>query len=429
MIQSATWRSSLAQCAQRNFATAPRVYRVRLRWAPLSEGAHRTLLANSPLGRTFSWSVPMLTAGDPASADSSARLAALYSYEILDTPREAEFDDLVQLAANICGAPISVINLIETHRQWFKAETGLGIRETPIDVSICRHVLLQPGITVIPDLRADARMCLNPLVTADNGLRFYAGCLLETPDGQGIGTLCILDNRPRDLRPEQLFALRTLAAQVMAQMELRKSLKHKTVLLEQKDTLLKEVNHRTKNNLQLIVNLIQLQLRQVSDAAARAALVDTSRRIMSIAAVHEKLYQGDQVEAVDAASYLREVIEGIKATSAQEIAFAVQLDPVLLPLDKAIPLALIVNELATNSLKYAYPGQAGGSVTVRLQRRGAEVVLTVADAGMGLPQGFDQRKQRSLGMRIISSLSQQLGAQVLFSNLRPGAECRVSFVP
>ena len=209
----------------------------------------------------------MLTAGDPASADSSARLAALYSYEILDTPREAEFDDLVQLAANICGAPISVINLIETHRQWFKAETGLGIRETPIDVSICRHVLLQPGITVIPDLRADARMCLNPLVTADNGLRFYAGCLLETPDGQGIGTLCILDNRPRDLRPEQLFALRTLAAQVMAQMELRKSLKHKTVLLEQKDTLLKEVNHRTKNNLQLISSLLNRQAGHIADPA------------------------------------------------------------------------------------------------------------------------------------------------------------------
>ncbi|MEE4740899.1 hypothetical protein V2K88_04370 [Pseudomonas alliivorans] len=78
------------------------------------------------------------------TADSPERLAALRSYGILDTPRESDFDDLVELAARLCGAPISVVNLIEDHRQWFKAEVGLGIDETPLDVSICRHVLLQP---------------------------------------------------------------------------------------------------------------------------------------------------------------------------------------------------------------------------------------------------------------------------------------------
>jgi GAF domain-containing protein len=182
---------------------------------------------------------------DPA--DSIERLAALRSYEILDTPRESEFDELVQLAAEICEAPISVVNLIEDRRQWFKAEVGLGIRETPLDVSICRHVLLQPGITMISDLRNDPRMCANPLVTADSGLRFYAGCLLETPDGHGIGTLCVLDRSPRVLTSRQQSALKTLANQVMAQLELRRSLRQKTRLLEQQEMLLKEVNHRTKS--------------------------------------------------------------------------------------------------------------------------------------------------------------------------------------
>lgn len=170
---------------------------------------------------------------DPAG--SLERLSALRSYGILDTPRESDFDELVELAAQICDAPISVVNLIEDHRQWFKAEVGLGIRETPLDVSICRHVLLQPGITIISDLRDDPRMCANPLVTGDSGLRFYAGCLLETPEGHGIGTLCILDRSPRILTARQQIALKTLANQVMAQMELRRSLQQKTKLLEQKE--------------------------------------------------------------------------------------------------------------------------------------------------------------------------------------------------
>ena len=361
--------------------------------------------------------------------DSDVRLAALHSYDILDTPRESDFDDLAKLAASICNAPISVINLIEADRQWFKAEVGLGIRETHIDISICRHVLLQPGITVISDLRDDSRMCLNPLVSAADGLRFYAGCLLETPEGVGIGTLCILDNKPRQLEESQLFALRTLAAQVMAQMELRKALRQKVRLLAQKEMLLTEVNHRTKNNLHLIISLIQLQLRQITDVAAREALLDTSRRIMSIAAVHEKLYQGDQIEAVDCGAYIQEVISGIKSTSPNEVTFRLDLCQVLLPLDTAIPLALIVNELVTNSLKYAYPDQGMGAVEVVLQQDAGEVSLIVSDAGLGFPIGFIESKHRSFGMRIISSLASQIDASVVFANLTPGAECRVKFMP
>lgn len=357
------------------------------------------------------------------------RLDALRSYGVLDTPREAEFDELVALAADICEVPISVVNLIEDHRQWFKAEVGLGIRETPLDISICRHVLLQPGVTIISDLRNDPRMCANPLVTADSGLRFYAGCLLETPDGHGIGTLCLLDRTPRILTSRQQSVLKTLANQVMGQLELRRSLKEKTRLLEQKEMLLKEVNHRTKNNLQLIVGLIQLQLRQLHDQQARAALTDTSRRIMSIAAVHEKLYQSDEVNAVDAASYLSQVIAGITATASHHALFELDLASVILPMDSAIPLALLVNELLTNALKYAYIPSAEGRVWVTLKPESNGVVLTVEDRGQGMPPGFDYRKSKSLGMKIIASLGRQLNAQVAFSDNQPGVKCVVRFVP
>ncbi|WP_459745910.1 sensor histidine kinase [Pseudomonas sp. 3A(2025)] len=364
---------------------------------------------------------------DPA--DSNERLVALRSYGILDTPHESDFDDLVALAADICEVPISVVNLIEDHRQWFKAEIGLGIRETPLDVSICRHVLLQPGVTIISDLRNDPRMCANPLVTADPGLRFYAGCLLETPEGHGIGTLCVLDKTPRVLTSRQQAALKTLANQVMGQLELRRSLKQKTRLLEQKEMLLKEVNHRTKNNLQLIVGLIQLQTRQMTDHQARTALTDTSRRIMSIAAVHEKLYQSEEVGAVDAASYLSQVIAGINATASRHARFELDLESVILPMDSAIPLALLVNELLTNALKYACPPPSEGAVWVTLKAQSDGVVLTVADQGQGMPPGFDYRKSKSLGMKIIASLGRQLQAQVTFSDNQPGVKCVVRFVP
>ena len=106
------------------------------------------------------------------------RLAALESYAILDTPLEPLFDDLVELAADVCEAPIAVINFIADGRQWFKAEKGIGARELPLDVSICRFAIQQSGMFVVPDLSQDPRFKANPLVMEPGGLRFYAGALL-----------------------------------------------------------------------------------------------------------------------------------------------------------------------------------------------------------------------------------------------------------
>lgn len=362
---------------------------------------------------------------DQDSTQSPERLAALYRYQILDTPREPAFDQLVELAASICEAPISVINLIEGHRQWFKAEVGLGIRETPLDISICRHVLLQPGITVIEDMRDDQRLCFNPLVNKDSGLRFYAGCLLEDPNGQGIGTLCVLDRRPRELSGSQRKALKTLADQVLAQMELRLAISQKNELLAQKDLLLQEVNHRTKNNLQLISSLIQLQARRLTNPIAKKALMDTQARISSIALMHEKLYQASDTESVDLSVFLDSLIDGLRDTVSAKVRFEVDTVPVYVSLDKAIPLSLIVNELITNALKYAYPG--AGTVWLSLAERDQRFELRVWDEGVGLPQGFDIHTSRSLGMKLITSLAKQIGSEAELKALSPGVECRLRF--
>lgn len=154
------------------------------------------------------------------------RLAALEGYAILDTPFEQEFDDLVKLAAETFGAPIAVVNLVASDRQWFKAETGIGVRELSLDVSICAHAIEQNDFLLVPDTREDDRFARNPLVTADNGLRFYAGALLRSPAGLPIGTVCVLDRKPRPhgITPHQRLVLDVLARQVMTQLELRRAL-------------------------------------------------------------------------------------------------------------------------------------------------------------------------------------------------------------
>nr|WP_257022346.1 PAS domain S-box protein [Pigmentiphaga litoralis] len=149
-------------------------------------------------------------------------MAALAYYQIVDTPREASFDELAELAADLCGAPIAVVNLIASHRQFFKAEVGLGVRETPLDNSFCIHALLEDEFLLVPDATQDARFACNPLVTGEPHLRFYAGALLKTADGVPIGTLCVLDYQPRTLTALQQKSLRVLARQVMAQLELRR---------------------------------------------------------------------------------------------------------------------------------------------------------------------------------------------------------------
>jgi GAF domain-containing protein len=151
----------------------------------------------------------------------STRLAALHRYEILDTPVEAEFDDFTKLAAHVCSAPIAVVNLIDKDRQWFKSEIGLGVRETPLDISICRHAILQRGLFVVPDTTLDERFRHNPMVTGSPHLRFYAGALLESSEGLPLGTLCVLDYQPRHLTEPEGHALRLLARQVMEKLELR----------------------------------------------------------------------------------------------------------------------------------------------------------------------------------------------------------------
>jgi GAF domain-containing protein len=159
----------------------------------------------------------------PANAEmEKRRLEILWQYEVLDTIPEQLFDDLTELAAVICEAPIALISMVDEHRQWFKSRFGTTLEETSRDVSFCAYAITQPDLFIIPDATQDERFANNPLVTSDPKIRFYAGAPLITPDGYALGTLCVIDKVPRELRPDQKQALRILARHAVLQLELRR---------------------------------------------------------------------------------------------------------------------------------------------------------------------------------------------------------------
>ncbi|HTD38096.1 MAG TPA: ATP-binding protein [Candidatus Limnocylindrales bacterium] len=160
----------------------------------------------------------------PVPPSEERRLAALYEYELLDTPFEDLFDAFTRLAAQLCDAPISLITLVDRDRQWFKSSLGLDVRETAREIAFCAHTILGEGIFEVNDAAHDARFADNPLVTGDPGIRFYAGYPLRSGEGEAVGTICVIDRRPRVLTPEQRTSLALIANAVVEQMEARRTL-------------------------------------------------------------------------------------------------------------------------------------------------------------------------------------------------------------
>ena len=219
------------------------------------------------------------------------RLAALDRYAILDTGSEPGFDDIVDLAAQICEVPISLISLIDKDRQWFKARVGFAPCQTSLSQSICVHALATDDLLMIPDLTRDPRTRDNTLVTGPDRLRFYAGAVLKTPLGVPFGSLCVIDVEPRPggLSDRQQAALKTLARQVVTQLELRRALAerdHALVERQRAETLL----HRDIDRHEAMVAL-QAKIGEAAGvlSAILDAVVEGALRVISAA-------QGSAVE-------------------------------------------------------------------------------------------------------------------------------------
>jgi GAF domain-containing protein len=159
----------------------------------------------------------------PIPLNEHARLDLLRQYGVLDTAAEPAFDEITARAAAICQTPISLLSFVDRDRTWFKSNLGLELREIPRDDSFCAHAICQDGPYVTPDMLADDRFSHNPLVTRKPHLRFYAGIPLLSPEGLALGTLCVIDRKPRELTAQQVDELRDLAKGAVLLLEIRRA--------------------------------------------------------------------------------------------------------------------------------------------------------------------------------------------------------------
>jgi len=364
----------------------------------------------------------------PPMPAEAMRLGTLHSYGILDTPREGAFDDITRLAALICGAPMALVSLVDRERQWFKSEIGIGVSETPISSSICAHAIQQTGVFIVPDTLLDERFRHNPLVTGEPHLRFYAGASLRTADGLPLGTVCVLDTQPRELSPEQAEALRALARQTMAQIELRRLLTQTQESNHYRRQLMAIAGHDLKTPVRSAAYAIRKVQRELSPEqgaplnVATEALARIDREFTQLATIAGT--EGTTVAPDQAGFDLSEVLEPILGNwQLPALAKGLRLRSVpthLRVLSNPTLLATLLGNLLGNAIKYT----KHGSVLIGCRRRGDRVVVEIIDTGMGMDDlqtgemfgAFRQVDTRSeglgLGLWIVRSTAESLGHRV-----------------
>jgi PAS domain S-box-containing protein len=217
--------------------------------------------------------------------------------------------------------------------------------------------------------------------------------------------------------------LQDISERKVAEERLRRS-------VTEKDALLRELYHRTKNNMQMICSMLNLESTQVGDPKLIEEFHLISDKIVSMSLVHEMLYVSRDLTSIDLADYIRDLCALLRQSylaTASRIRLDVDIESIRVPIDTAIPLGLMLNELVTNALKHAFPGGREGSICISGARAGTgEIVLVVADDGIGLPSGFEAEESRSMGFRTVYALAEQIRGSVSI-RAEGGVLCRIAF--
>jgi signal transduction histidine kinase len=357
----------------------------------------------------------------PLPLDETARLDTLRKYDVLDTPPEAAFDDLARLVSQICGTPMAMISLIDGDRQWYKARVGTELAETARDVAFCAHAILEPDLFIVPDAKADERFVDNPLVTTGPQVRFYAGAPLITPDGHALGTLCAVDQVPRQLSPEQQDSLRALARQAMSQLRLRRSLKEQRELETLRDSLTHMIVHDLRTPLTSLLTGLQTLTRVGELNALQTELLELSARGgQTLLGMINDLLDIDKLEdgslkleyaTLSVESLVRQAVQQVAPLAAETgIALRSDSEADRVSADEEKLVRTLVNLLA-NAIKFT---PAGGTVCLSVCPDGTEKALrfSVTDTGEGIPaeaferifEKFGQVESRYAGRRMSTGL-------------------------
>lgn len=200
-------------------------------------------------------------------------------------------------------------------------------------------------------------------------------------------------------------------------------------LLQDKEMLMKEIHHRVKNNLMVISSLLSLQSRYIKDEESKEIFKESQNRAQSMALIHERLYRSTNMKSIDFADYIRSLTRDLFNTySTQEdrIDLKMDVEDVEVDIDNAVPLGLIINEIVTNSLKYAFPDETAGTISISFHKQKDQYLLEVSDDGIGIPEEFEVEKSDSLGMMLINSLTYQIGGELEMER-SPGTTFRIKF--
>jgi PAS domain S-box-containing protein len=257
--------------------------------------------------------------------------------------------------------------------------------------------------------------------------RWVVGRSVPLLDAQGALRGWVMSNDDITDRRRAADQLRQLNAELEQRVQARTG--ELTAALREREVLLQEIHHRVKNNLQVISSLINMQVRKVTGAADRAALEDCQIRVQAIALIHEQLYQSHDYANVPFSEYTRVLVNNVFRTmgvSPDSIKLDLAIEEVAVPVDKAIPCGLLLNELITNALKHAFKDRTDGELRVELARTDGNIRLVVEDNGVGLPADLDVRGASSLGLRLVNTLVRQLQATLAIGD-HAGARFELNF--
>ncbi len=349
------------------------------------------------------------------------RLTDLHEYQILDSSPEKEFDDIVNLASQICDTSISLITLLDFDRQWFKAKVGLEIEETKRNIAFCSHAIQQPEIMIVPDATQDERFVSNPLVTENPNIRFYAGVPLTTPQGNILGTLCVIDSEPKQLTEQQKFALETLAKQVVNQLELRKNAKKMERImadLNDKNGKLEQLNQANNKLLSIIAHDLRTPFSNLShlieiletgslsmdeikyfSGKIKTSLNTSQNLLDNLLQWAFTQFEGEKISFTNFS-----IIEAIELVLKQNLEFALSKNnqmvskvkqPVFIDADLNM-VKFIIRNLVVNANKFTQ----SGTITIQANETVDSVEICVTDTGIGIPKQrlphlFDWNKRRS----------------------------------